>query len=79
MKVNVLQVADATFPHFAWWSNWVDVAMFNHDCLPWLLQMRVSRRNAKQFRSRCVTGPNLMPRFATCDVIGDLIPMKGAK
>lgn len=79
MKVDVIQVAEATFPRFAWRSNWIDIAVFNHDCLPYLLQMRVSRRNAKQFRSRCMTGVNIMPRMTNVDVVGDLLPMRRAK
>ncbi|MEE9351536.1 MAG: hypothetical protein V3U78_04695 [Thiotrichaceae bacterium] len=48
MKVDVLQVGDAKFAgRFSWWSKWVDVAVFDFDYEGYLLQMRISRLNAK--------------------------------
>lgn len=49
-KVNVLQVEDVKFGRFSRWSNWVDVCVFDRLGHGYLLQMKVSRRNAKKFR-----------------------------
>lgn len=78
MKVDVITVADATFKsRWRWWSNWIDVALFNHESLPWLVQMRVSRTNCKEFRSVCITGHCFSFRYATVNEIGDLTQMNG--
>lgn len=51
MKVNVLQVDEVKFHSFMhFWSNWVDVAVYNY-ASGYLLQMSVSRFNKKKFRS----------------------------
>ena len=73
MKVDVLQVAEATFPRFAWWSNWIDICLYDYEHRPYLLQMRVNRRNAKQFRNRCISG--LIYRQVGTSTVGDLMPM----
>lgn len=77
MKVDVITVAEATFKsRWRWWSNWIDVALFDNGSKPWLVQMRVSRTNRKQFRAHPITGWG----FATVCEIGDLTQMKaGAK
>ena len=72
MKVDVLQVADATFPRFGWWSNWVDICLYDYYSRPYLLQMRVSRRNAKQFRNVCISGR--IYRQVHTSTVGDLTP-----
>lgn len=75
MKVDVLTELDVKFKRYRFWSNWVDVCVYHHNCLTYLLQMRVSRINDKRFRavkvSRMfsVTGPDLRQ-------IGDLTQMK---
>lgn len=74
MKVDVIQVEEAKFKRLRWWSNWVDVAVFNYDCKPFLLQMRISRTNKKQFSAVCMTGKFLY-RQSTVQEIGDLTPM----
>lgn len=51
MKIDVLTAAEAKFRRFCWWSDWVDIAVFANYDTGHLLQMRVSRRNAKQFRT----------------------------
>lgn len=70
MKVDVLQVEQATFhSRFHFWSNWVDVAVYDYvKC--YLLQMSVSRFNKKKFRS--VTIPN---HDVKSGQIGDLTNM----
>jgi hypothetical protein len=76
MKVDVLQVKDAEFKHkFCFWSNWVDVAVFDYESTPYLLQMRVNRFNKKMFNAMRITG-KYMYRQATCSQIGDLTQMK---
>lgn len=76
MKVNVIQVEDAIFGNkWSWWSRWIDVAVFDYYCTPYLLQMRVSRTNKKQFNALRMTGKYVY-RQATCREIGDLTQMK---
>jgi hypothetical protein len=50
MKVNVLQNTDIQFDRFRWWSSWIDICIYDHGCDCWLVQMRISRRNRKQFK-----------------------------
>lgn len=51
MQVNVIQAKDITFKKWRWWSDWIDIVVFEDSCRCHLLQMRVSRTNAKQFNS----------------------------
>ena len=74
MKVNVLQVSQVEFKKFSWWSNWVDIAVFDFGDHPYLLQMRISRTNGKQFNAIQMTGKPSY-RCTTCKEIGDLMPM----
>lgn len=79
MKVDILQVDQAKFHSFMhFWSNWVDVAMYDYNSTPFLLQMSISRFNRKKFRSTRVTGV-LCYRQATCHAIGDLTKMKATQ
>ena len=73
MKVDVLTVADVEFGRLQWWSNWIDVAVFDYNCRPFLLQMRINRINGKQFKAICITGP--WYKQATACAIGDLTQM----
>ncbi len=73
MKVNVITVEDVKIGRWSWFSKWIDVAVFDYGFRPFLLQMRISRTNAKSFRVVSMTG-NLM---AYAKEIGDLIQMKG--
>jgi hypothetical protein len=75
MKVDVITVDQATFKRWKWWSNWVDVAVFDYNCAPYLLQMRVSRLNKKDFNAMRITG-SFVYRQATCREIGDLVQMR---
>ena len=79
MKVDVLQVEKAKFHSFMHlWSNWIDVAMYDFNSTPFLLQMSVSRFNRKRFRSTRVTG-FFYYRQSTCQAIGDLTDMASDK
>jgi hypothetical protein len=73
MKVNVITVEDVKIGRWSWFSKWIDVAVFEHRLRPSLLQMRISRTNAKSFRVVSMTG-NLL---ADAKDIGDLTQMKG--
>ena len=53
MKIDVLTVNDVEIKKWRWWSNWVDVAVFNWGSFGYLLQMKVSRWNSKKFK--CVS------------------------
>ncbi len=75
MNVAVMQLDDAVFKNrFRWWSNWVDVAVYDYQSTPFLLQMRINRLNGKSFKSICMSG-KFIYRQTRCCVIGDLIPM----
>ena len=76
MKVAVLTVEDVKINRWRWWSNWIDVAVFNFTGTGHLLQMRVSRTNAKQFRCRRFAGISSTPYANTLEV-GDLVQMRG--
>lgn len=76
-KVNVITVEQAAFPRFAWWSNWIDIAVFNFGGEGYLLQMHVSRRNKKQFRAAPFQS-RISAVYATTDQAGDLTQMEGA-
>lgn len=74
MKVDVITVSDVAFRPWRWWSNWVDIAVFDFDYCPWLIQMRVGRNNVKRFRSVRLTG--FWYRQATIREVGSLVQMK---
>jgi hypothetical protein len=78
MKVNVLQVEDAKFKKFCWWSNWIDVAVYDYSSTPYLLQMKVNRFNKKSFKSTRMAG-SIVYRQTTCREIGDLTSMSRKK
>ncbi len=72
MKVDVLQVSGAKIGRFSWWSNWVDVSVFNYGGYGHLLQMKVSRSNKKKFRTSGFCSSYKRPH-ATINEAGDLI------
>lgn len=74
MNVNVLQIEEAKFKRYWWWSNWVDIAVFDFESTPFLLQMKVSRTNKKRFNATRMTGAFIY-RQSTCQEIGDLTQM----
>lgn len=55
MLVNVIQAKDIAFKKWRWWSDWIDIVIFEDGCRYHLLQMRVSRTNQKQFNSTAMT------------------------
>ncbi len=77
-KVNVATDIDVAFRFkFSWWSKWIDIAVFDHSCKPYLVQMKVSRTNKKKFRSVSTVG--LMGRYSNSGIIGDLNQMGAVK
>jgi len=76
MKVDVLTVNDVVIPKWRWWSNWIDIAIFDYECRPWLIQMRVSRTNAKRFKAISITGGRYKQTQLLC--VGDLTQMRSA-
>lgn len=50
MKVDVLTVDDVEIKKYHWWSQWVDICIFQYGYTGYLLQMKVSRTNAKKFK-----------------------------
>ena len=76
MKVDVIEVSQAVFGRFSWWSNWIDVAVFNHGTEPYLIQMSVSRKNKKKFRSVKISGKQWQLRQVNAEQIGGLTQMK---
>lgn len=79
MKVDVAEVSQAVFRRLSWWSNWIDIAIFNHSTEPYLIQMSVSRRNKKKFRSVKISGKAWQLRQVTAQSIGSLTQMKDAE
>jgi hypothetical protein len=77
MKVEVTTVESVKFKRWQWFSNWIDIAVFDYESRPFLVQMRVSRTNAKSFRAVSVTGWSY--KQATTQQIGDLTQMKERK
>jgi hypothetical protein len=73
MKVCVLTVEDVKISKWRWWSKWIDIAVFDFECRPWLIQMKISRTNGKKFRSISIVGS--FYKQATTREIGDLTPM----
>ncbi len=73
MKVDVLQVKDVGISRWRWWSNWIDIAIYDYECRPWLMQMRVSRTNRKQFKSVCISGKSY--KQVQLLMVGDLTQM----
>jgi len=67
MKVPVLQVNDVEISKFRWWSDWIDIAVFDFAGNGHLLQMKISRRNSKRFKTIPFSG--FPPRVSTNDVI----------
>lgn len=56
MKVAVLTVADVQIGRWRWWSDWIDIAVFDFGYTGYLLQMKISRTNAKRFTVRAFSG-----------------------
>lgn len=77
MKVDVITVDDEAvkIAKWRWWSNWIDIAISDYDSRPWLIQMSVSRANAKRFKAVSITG--FRYKQATLLSIGDLTQMEG--
>ena len=73
MKVDVITVEEVPIGKWSWFSRWIDIAVFDYECRPWLVQMRVSRTNAKSFRAVSITGRYY--KQTTAQQIGDLTQM----
>ena len=74
MKVNILTDVDIDIKRFHWWSKWIDVAIYDYSCEPFLIQMKVSKSNKKKFRSVKING--FRYRQVNSAVIGDLTQMQ---
>ncbi len=72
-KVNVTTVADVTIKRFRWWSDWIDICVFNYGGYGYLLQMKVSKKNRKTFRTASLSGIN---GHALAGEAGDLTQMR---
>lgn len=81
MKVDVIQIEQATFKKFAWWSNWIDISIIDaeHNC--YLLQMKLSRTNKKKFKLIGISKPMAPFSFIWfgTNQVGDLTQMKSDK
>ncbi len=73
-NVKVLQVEDVEIGKWRWWSDWIDVSVFNFGHGGYLLQMKVNRRNGKKFRATAFQGV-ARAAHASCGEVGDLIPI----
>lgn len=70
MKVNVIQAKELTFTRWRLWSDWIDVCVFECGYDVYLIQMKVSRRNKKKFRT-----VNIGNMACTVRDVGDLTQM----
>lgn len=76
MKVDVIQVEQAIFKsRCRWWSNWIDIAVFDYVDTSYLIQMKVNRCNGKRFKTVKTTGLFSVATARTSEV-GDLVPMR---
>ena len=76
MKVDVIEVSQAVFGRFSWWSNWVDVAVFGYGGDSYLIQMKVSRKNKKKFRNTKLSGRFYQLAEVSLKDVGNLTQMK---
>ena len=74
-KVDILTCDDVSFGKLRWWSDWVDIAVYDYDLKPWLIQMKINRVNKKKFRSVAISG--LSYKQVNSSSVGDLTQMKG--
>ena len=75
MKVDVLTIEDIAIPKWRWWSNWIDVAVFNFGGYGYLLQMKISRTNVKKFTTRSFSGV-ISAAHANAAEVGSLTAME---
>lgn len=75
MKVDVITVAEVKIKRWRWWSDWIDVAVFDWGGGGYLLQMKVSRTNAKRFYAVPFQGFTQTPHASTGHA-EDLVQMK---
>jgi len=50
MKVEVLTKDDVPIRKYRWWSDWIDISIFDSGYTGYLLQMQISRTNKKKFK-----------------------------
>ena len=74
-KVDVVTVEEVKIKKWCWWSNWIDICVFNYAGQGNLLQMRVGRNNAKQFVHRTMANTFSSDQCNLQDA-GDLTQMK---
>ena len=73
-NVKVLQVEDVEIGKWRWWSDWIDVSVFNYGNYGYLLQMKIDRRNNKKFKTVEYEGMRHAAHANTMQA-GDLIPI----
>jgi hypothetical protein len=75
MKVEVVTVEEVKFKKLRWWSNWIDVCVFDHGYQGYLLQMRINRVNSKQFKAVKLNSAFSLS-YCSAHAAGDLTQMK---
>lgn len=81
MKIDVLTVNDVEIKKWRWWSNWVDVAVFDHEFYQsrgYLLQMKVSRFNKKRFKCVPFKRSLIHPAHPSISEVGHLTQTRSA-
>ena len=73
-KVSVLTIEDVSIRKWHWWSDWIDVCVYDHGYGGYLLQMKVSRRNKKLFRTRSYQA--MSGNYVSTIAVGDLTQME---
>ena len=74
MKVDVLTVESAKFKKYRFWSDWVDVCLFDYAGNGYLLQMSVNRFNGKKFNHIALKGIGIA--HPCCGSVGSLTQMR---
>lgn len=75
MKVNIITIDEVKIKRWEWWSNWIDIAVFNFGGGGYLLQMKVNRVNSKKFKAVAFKG-TLNVAHAMVQDAGDLVQSK---
>lgn len=76
MKVDVLTAEKADIKKWHWWSSWIDIAIMGYGYDGYLVQMKVSRTNAKKFKLRNLSG--IGSAKVEAHQVGNLIQMEGS-
>ena len=73
MKIPVLTAKDVEFRNWCFWTDWIDIAVFDYGHDGYLLQMKVNRFNGKRFICRKFRGAGVA--VPSVSQVEELLPM----